>query len=78
MIKLIDPDHPFYRPLWRRVLIVAVCCAWTGLEFWNGSQAWGTMFLVVASYAFATLILFFKPKPPAAETTAPDGTPPAA
>ena len=76
MIKLIDPDHPFYRPLWRRMLIVAVCFAWTGVEFWNGEQTWGTIFLVVSAYALAALILFFKPKPPAAPAA--DREPPAA
>lgn len=27
-MQLIDPAHPFYRPLWRRIAIVAVCAAW--------------------------------------------------
>ena len=27
MIKFIDPDHAFYRPLWVRLLIVTFCAA---------------------------------------------------
>ncbi|OLP59472.1 hypothetical protein BJF93_12265 [Xaviernesmea oryzae] len=64
MIKLIDPDHPFYRPLWRRLLIVGACFAWTGVEFWNGEQTWGTIFLIISAYVVGALILFFKPKTP--------------
>lgn len=63
-MKFIDPDHPFYHPLWRRVLLVAACAVWTGVEFYNGQQAWGMIFLAVTAYAFANLILFFKPSPP--------------
>lgn len=65
-MKFIDPDHPFYRPLWRRVLLVGLCAVWTAVEFYNGERAWGTVFLVVSAYAFANLILFFKPSDPAA------------
>lgn len=64
-MKFIDPDHPFYRPLWRRMLLVGLCATWTGVEFYNGEQAWATIFLVVTAYAFANLILFFKPSDPA-------------
>jgi len=31
-MKLIDPEHPFYQPLWRRVAIVAVCGVWFAAE----------------------------------------------
>lgn len=27
-MQLIDPNHPFYRPLWRRLVIVGICTAW--------------------------------------------------
>lgn len=62
MMKFIDPDHPFYRPLWRRLLIVGFCVAWTAVEFWNGEQTWGFIFLAVSAYTACVLIIFFKPK----------------
>ncbi|KQR69181.1 hypothetical protein ASG25_16310 [Rhizobium sp. Leaf384] len=62
MQKFIDPDHPFYRPLWRRLLIVGSCALWTAVEFWNGATTWGMIFLAVTAYTSATLIVFFKPK----------------
>ncbi|WP_281517531.1 hypothetical protein [Ferranicluibacter rubi] len=61
MQKFIDPDHPFYRPLWRRLLIVGSCALWTAVEFWNGASTWGMIFLAVTAYTSATLIVFFKP-----------------
>lgn len=72
-MKFIDPDHPFYRPLWRRLLLVGACAAWTAVELYNGEQAWGTIFLIVTAYAFANLILFFKPSAPAAKPTVEGG-----
>ena len=60
-MKFIDPEHPFYRPLWVRLLLVGFCGAWTALEFYNGQQTWGMIFLAVFAYAFAQLILFYKP-----------------
>ncbi|MCP8894070.1 hypothetical protein KYK29_03945 [Shinella daejeonensis] len=60
-MKFIDPNHPFYRPLWVRLLLVGICSGWTAVEFYNGEQAWGTIFLIVAAYAFAQLLLFYKP-----------------
>lgn len=64
MIKFIDPDHPFYRPLWIRLLIVALCATWTAVEFYGGQMMWGTIFLVVTAYAGAALLIFYRPKEP--------------
>lgn len=63
MIKLIDPDHPFYRPLWIRLLIIALCAFWTAVEFRNNENTWGMIFLAVTTYTACTLLIFFKPKP---------------
>lgn len=62
MQKFIDPDHPFYRPLWKRLLIVGSCALWTTVEFLNGATTWGMIFLAVTAYTSATLLVFFKPK----------------
>ena len=60
-MKFIDPTHPVYRPLWVRLLIVGSCAAWTAVEYYNGQETWGLIFLIVSAYAFAQLILFYKP-----------------
>ena len=64
-MKFIDPDHPFYRPLWVRLLLVGLCAGWTAVEYYNGQHGWGLIFLIVTAYAFAQLLLFYKPKGPA-------------
>jgi hypothetical protein len=60
-MKIIDTDHPIYRPLWVRLLLVGFCAAWTAFEYYNGQATWGLIFLVITAYAFAQLLLFYKP-----------------
>lgn len=70
MIKFIDPDHPFYRPLWVRLLLVGFCAVWTAVEFYQEEGFWGMIFLAMTAYAASVLLIFYKPpadKP--AETT---------
>lgn len=51
MAKFLDTDHPMFRPLWVRILIVALAVAWAGVEFTTGSNAWGGVFLALGGYA---------------------------
>lgn len=51
-----EQQHPFYKPLWRRVAIVAAVAAWLVFELWQAnSSLWiaisGGMF-VYAVYTF--------------------------
>ena len=58
-----DVDHPFFRPLWRRIALVAVCLAWAGLEFYGGSQTWSMIALGFAVYgAWQFLWMYTPPK----------------
>ena len=61
MIKFIDPDHPFYRPLWIRLLIVLFCAVWTVVEFVGEQTLWGMIFLAITAYASAALLIFYSP-----------------
>ncbi|MGF1562377.1 MAG: hypothetical protein ACFB3T_09390 [Geminicoccaceae bacterium] len=63
-MKLIDADHPFFVPLWRRVAIVVVTLAWTAFEFATGSTMWGMLFGAVGLYAAYVLLITFEPKEP--------------
>jgi hypothetical protein len=51
-----EQQHPFYRPLWRRIAIVVVIVLWIGFEFWQGGASiWvmiGAGMLVYAVYTF--------------------------
>jgi hypothetical protein len=62
-MKLIDPDHPFYRPLWRRVAVVAVCAAWFAAELVLLKD---TLFIPIAGAltAYTAWVLLIKWKTP--------------
>ncbi len=61
---MIDLDHPIYRPLWARLLIVGACAAWTGFEFWMGAPMWGVIVGGVGAYAAYKLLYEFYRRPP--------------
>ena len=45
-----DDAHPFLAPLWRRVLLVGICAAWTATEFLTASPGWGVIALAFTGY----------------------------
>jgi len=61
MKKFLDTDHPFFRPLWIRILLVAVCAGWGILEFVTGSPFWGVLFLGLGAYAAWGFFMDFNP-----------------
>ncbi len=65
MSRFLDLDHPFFIPLWRRVLIVVACLGWAAVEFLGtGSPLWGTMFAAVGLYAGWHFFFNFNPRSP--------------
>ena len=58
-----NQDHPFFRPLWRRVAIVVVTGIWSAVEWWHGEQLWGMLTLGVVIYSLWTFFITY-PKPP--------------
>jgi hypothetical protein len=58
-VSLFDLDHPFLLPLWRRVVVVAVCVIWAAAEWATDSPFWGTLAGGLAVYAFWGLFLNF-------------------
>ncbi|PTE10396.1 DUF3329 domain-containing protein [Mesorhizobium helmanticense] len=56
-----DSEHPFFRPLWRRVAIVAVCLVWAVIEFASGTPFWGMIALGFAGYAVWQFFYLYKP-----------------
>jgi hypothetical protein len=55
-----DKDHPFFRPLWRRVAVVVLCAAWSGWEFSYGEEFWGMMALAMTVYAGWTYLWTYR------------------
>ena len=56
-----DYEHPFFRPLWRRVAVVAVCVVWAGIEFTHDAPFWGVIALGFAGYAIWQFFYLYKP-----------------
>lgn len=75
-MKFLDPQHPFFKPLWRRIMTVVAPAAWALVELSNGEAGWAIVFFGAAAYAGYELFLAPKPvsgeKPPADSAVAKD------
>lgn len=63
MTKFFDPQNPFYRPLWIRVVIVAVCLFWAVVEFTNGNGVWAMLFAGAGVYCIWVFLVTYQPPP---------------
>jgi hypothetical protein len=64
MKKFLDTDHPSLRPLWVRLLLVAICLGWAVFEFATASPFWGVIFLGLGAYAIYGFFFDFNPDGP--------------
>ncbi len=55
-MRLIDPSHPFFRPAWRRYVIVALPFIWAGVELSYGSEVWAYLSAAIGGYLAWNLI----------------------
>jgi len=62
-----NSEHPWLDPLWRRIALVAVCCVWTGVEFYHDNHTWAAIAGAITAYAVWTHLVSYKPQ---------DGIPP--
>ena len=60
-MNLIDPNHPFFAPAWRRYAVVASCLGWAAVEFLTGGAFWGVLFGALGVYSAWMLIVAYKP-----------------
>ncbi len=63
-MKRHEHDHPFYKPLWRRIAIVVVVALWLAFElFYAQNQLW--IMLALGMLAYAVYVFFWTwPKTP--------------
>ncbi len=61
-------DHPFLRPLWRRIALVAFCGAWAVFEYVTGSPGWALAAGAMTAYGAWLYLINYKPAPDPAET----------
>ena len=54
-----DRDHPFFRPLYRRVLVTLFCAAWAAWEVYNGERMWSYIAMGITAYSFWVFLLTY-------------------
>lgn len=53
-----ENKHPFYKPLWRRIVIVLTIVAWLGFEVYQGTSGlWMAIAAGTLAYAIYTFFL---------------------
>ncbi len=62
-MHIFDLKQDFFRPLWIRVAVVAVCLGWGVFEFVTGAPFWGIVFAGMGAYALWQLFFDGWPGP---------------
>ena len=73
-----ERDVEWFRPLWRRVAVTAVCVVWAALELWHGDQMWMLITLGLSVYAIWIFFLTFPKTAPVAAGKGDGDVPPQA
>ena len=60
---LVDPNHPFFRPLCVRILCVVLTLAWAAFEASTGAVFWAILFGAAGVYLFVALFVIRKDPP---------------
>ncbi|EEW25886.1 hypothetical protein [Rhodobacter ferrooxidans] len=56
-MPLIEPNHPFFKPVWRRWATGLVPIIWAGFELvWLGNPIWALIFAGFGAYALWVLV----------------------
>jgi hypothetical protein len=63
-MRFFDLQQPFYKPLWIRLLITALCLGWTVVELMGGNVFWAILFGSVGVYCVHQFFIAFDPKDP--------------
>ena len=59
--RLIDVRHPFFLPLWRRVLVTVLLVGWTLFEIGWGGPFWALLFGGLTVYVIREFFVVFDP-----------------
>lgn len=63
MNKFLDLQNPFYRPLWIRAGIVALCLFWAVLELVSGNWGWAALFCAAGAWSAWVFLITYQPPP---------------
>lgn len=60
---MLDASHPFFRPLWIRLLVTAICCGWALFEGVTGYFVWALLFGAAGAWCIYALLIAYTPPP---------------
>jgi hypothetical protein len=60
-MNFFDIRHPFFRPLWRRIAVVAVTLGWALVELSGGNTFWAILFGALGLYAAWEFFVVYDP-----------------
>nr|WP_237684850.1 hypothetical protein [Szabonella alba] len=63
-MKFFDVHNPFYRPLWRRILVTGICLGWGLFELATGNPFFAILFGAAGIYCAHQFFIAFDPKDP--------------
>lgn len=56
-MRFLDPNHPFFRPVWVRWLTALLPMGWATFEMATGNVGWAILFGAAGAYAFYELVI---------------------
>ena len=57
-----DVHSTFFRPLWRRMAVTAVCIVWAAVELATGAVMWAMLFGAASAYLAWQFFVAFDPR----------------
>jgi hypothetical protein len=60
-VKALGLRHPFFLPLWRRVVTVVLVLGWAIVEFVSAAPLWGVLFGAIGLVAAWEFFVAFDP-----------------
>lgn len=58
---MFDFSHPAFRPLWLRIVVVAVALGWAAFEALTGAPVWAMVFGALGAAAAWGLLIAYEP-----------------
>ncbi len=65
---MLDLKHPFFNPLWRRIVVVVLCLGWAVVEVLGGSPGWAVVFAGIGLFAAYQFFVGWTPVAPKDDT----------
>lgn len=63
MSRFFEVRSPFFIPVWRRVLVVALIVGWALLELWRGEPLWALLFGAAGAWCAWQFFVTFDDRP---------------